>query len=158
MTIIRSLLLLAALSPAAIMLSSCAKTDNPPSTAAPDSTAIRNGLATAKAAAADTWENIQGYAFEKRADFAAALDRMADKSDAGIRAMNAKLTGLPDAAAKAQDSAGKEFAEALASLKVQTASLRAATVEAWADAKEKTAQSWRRVEAAYAKLNAGPAT
>jgi hypothetical protein len=146
MTTTRSLLLLAALSPTCLLLPGCGKTDSAPTSAAPTT------ATDIKAAAADTWDSIKDYTHDKRADFAAALDRMADKGDAGIRAMNAKLAGLPDAAAKAQDSAGKEFAEALANLKTQTTNLRAATAETWADAKEQAAQSWRRMEAAYEKL------
>jgi hypothetical protein len=43
-------------------------------------------------------------------------------------------------------------------LKSQLADLRAATAETWASAKEKTAQSWQRLQAAGDKIKASSAS
>jgi hypothetical protein len=151
----RCLLLLAALSPAAILLPSCAKSDV--QEAAQSTKAEAKDLAAAvKDTAADSWDSIKDYTFEKRSDFAASLDRLSEKYDAEIGKMNAKLTGLPDATAKERDHASKEFTEARASLKSHLADLRNASADSWADAKAKTGESWQRLQAAYAKLKASP--
>jgi hypothetical protein len=142
MKTISSLLLLAVLSPAAFLTSSCAKSD---------STADK-----VQATATDSWDSIKDYTYEKRADFAAGLDRMEASSDAEISALNAKMKGLPDAAAKTRDSANKEFTDASAQLKTSLADVRASTADTWAAAKDKAAQGWQRVHAAYDALKASP--
>jgi hypothetical protein len=147
-----SLLLIAALSPAAILLSSCAKTDSVQQTAQDAKTAAKEMVADVKATASNSWDSIKEYTYEKRDDFAASLDRMAAKHDSAIQEMNAKLKGLPDAAARERDHAVKEFNEARVELKSQLANLNKSTAETWADAKEKAAKSWQRVQAAYEKV------
>ena len=153
-----SLLLIAALSPAAILLSSCAKTDSVQQTAQDAKAAAKEMVADVKTAASDSWDSIKEYTYDKRDDFAASLDRMAAKHDGSIQAMNAKLKGLPDAAAKERDSAVKEFNEARAELKSQLVDLNKCTADTWADAKEKAAKSWQRVQAAYEKVKASSTT
>jgi UDP-N-acetylglucosamine enolpyruvyl transferase len=150
MKTISSLLLLAVLSPAALLTSSCAKASGP----AQDTAASAAG--SVQATASDSWNSIKDYTYEKRADFASGLDRMAAANDTDVRAMNAKMKGLPDDAAKARDSANREFADASAQLKTSLADLRASTADTWAAAKDKAAQGWQRVNAAYEALKATP--
>ena len=156
MKITHSLLLVAALSPAGLLLSSCAKTEEAQSVAQSTKTAVKELATDVKATVSDSWDSIKEYTYEKRTDFAAALDRMAEKRDAEIQAMNAKVTGLPDAAAKDRDKAVKEFNEARSYLKSQLADLRTGTADTWADAKEKVSQAWLRLQAAYDKVKASP--
>src|ERR1035437_5846985 len=151
-----SLLLIAALSPAVILLSSCSKTGSAQQAAQDTKAAAKDIVADVKDAASDSWDSIKEYTYEKRDDFAASLDRMAAKHDGDIQEMNAKLKGLPDAAAKERDRAVKEFNEAHAQLKSQLADLRKGTADTWADAKAKVAETWQRMQAAYDKVKASP--
>jgi hypothetical protein len=153
---IRPLLLIVALSPTALLLSACSKSDDIPP-AVQSTKADAQELATdVKVAASDSWDAIKDYTYEKRADFAASLDRLSEKRDADIQAMNAKLKGLPDAAAQKRDQAVKEFNEARSYLKSQLADLRTGTADTWTDAKGKVAESWLRVQAAYEKVTSSP--
>ncbi len=156
-----SLLLLAALSPAIILQSSCAKTDkvdqavqSTKTTAREVAVNVKDAAVAVKDAAVDSWDSLKDYTFDKREDFAAGLDRMADKCDAGVRAMNAKVTGLPDAAAREQASAVKEFNEARAYLKSKLIELRSGTADTWDDTKQQAVNAWKRTQAAYDKVKA----
>ena len=150
----RSLLFLAALSAALMPLSGCAKNDRVSSAVQSTKTAAKDIAADVKNAAVDSWDAIKDFTFEKRAEFSASIDRMAAKHDAEVAAANAKVKGLPDAAAKERDHANKEFSEARANLKAALADLGNATADTWDAAKEKSAQAWQRVHAAYEKLKA----
>jgi len=153
---ISSFRLLAALSPAAIFFSGCAKSDDA-KTIAQNTEATAKDVATdVKTGAVDSWENIKDYTYDKREDFAAGLDRMSDKKDAEIQAINAKLAGLPDDAAKARDRTVKDYNEARADLKIRLAELRSATADTWVAAKEKVSEGWQRVDAAYDKVKSSP--
>jgi len=154
----RSLLLIVALSSATILATGCAKSDSVQAVAQSTPAAVKEAAADVKTAVSDSWDTVKDYTYDKRADFAAALDRMAENRDAEIQAMNAKLTGLPDAAAKDRDQAVKEFNEARSYLKSQLTDLRTGTADTWVDAKEKVAQSWQRMQAAYDKVKASPAS
>lgn len=151
-----ALLFIAALSLAAILLPGCAKRDQSTSSAQNTKAAVKDLAAAVKETAVDSWESIKDYTHDKRDDFAASLERMAAKHDDSISTMNAKLTGLPDAAAKQRDRASKEFKDARAHLKAQLAELRAATADTWSDAKEKVAQAWQHVQSAYEKVESSP--
>ena len=109
-----------------------------------------------KATVPDSWDSIKDCTYEERDAFAASLERMAGKLEAEVREMNAKLTGPPDAAAKERDRTNKEFAEAHTYLKSLLGALRTGTADTWDNAKERVAQSWQNVQAAYEKLKAGP--
>ncbi|MDP2136555.1 MAG: hypothetical protein Q8J74_01755 [Candidatus Didemnitutus sp.] len=154
MKTLRPFLLLAALSPAALLLTSCSKNDPAPTVVQKTQNAAKEMAVDVKSAAVDSWDSIKDYTYEKRADFAAMLDRLAVKHDTEIKAMNAKLEGLTDAAAKNRDLAAKEFKEARASLSADLAELNAATADTWDAAKKKVADSWQRTQAAFEKLKA----
>jgi hypothetical protein len=155
---IHSLPFVVALSAAVIVLSGCAKTDTVQSVAQDTAATAKDVAVDVKTTAVDSWDNIKDYSYEKREDFAAGLDRMSDKRDAELRSMNAKLAGLPDDTAKARDHAVKDFNEARASLKTHLTDLRASSADTWAAAKEKTAESWQRVQTAYDKATSSPKT
>ncbi len=152
----RSLLFLAALSAALLPLSGCAKNDAVASAVQDTKTAAKDLAADVKQAAVDSWDAVKDFTFEKRAEFSAGLDRMAAKHDAEVAAANAKVKGLPETAAKERDHANKEFADARANLKAALADVGNATADTWAATKEKSAQAWQRLHAAYAKLIATP--
>ena len=151
---IHSLPFLAALSAAAILLPGCAKTDTVQSVADNTAATAKDVGADIKTTTVDAWDNIKDYTYEKREDFATGVDRMSDKKDTDLRAMNAKFAGLPDETAKARDRAVKDYNEARAGLKTDLAELRASSVDTWAAAKEKTNQAWQRVQATYDKVTA----
>lgn len=106
--------------------------------------------------AADSWDKIKDYAHERRVDLVVALERMADKLDAEVAASNARVTGLPDAAAKQRDRAVKEFNQARAHLKVQLAEVPNGLAGTWLDTRDKVAQAWREVQAACERVKASP--
>ena len=151
-----TLLLIAGLSPATLLLPGCSKPAGTQPAAQNTMAAAKDLAADVKGAAVDSWDRIKDYTYEKREDFAATLDRMAEKTDADIRAMNAKFTGLPDAAAKERDHAIKEAKEARATLASQLVFLRTSTAETWASAKVQADQAWRHLQDAYNKLKASP--
>jgi hypothetical protein len=150
-----SLLLFATLS-SALLGSGCAKSDDFKQAAQSTKVAAKELAADVKAAAVDTWDSVKDYAYEKREDFAAGLDRMTAKRDAEIQAMNAQLTGLPEATAKQREHAVKEYNEARTYLKSQLEHLRTGTADTWAATKEKAAASWQAVEAAFEKVKSSP--
>lgn len=152
----RSLLFLAALSAALLPISGCAKNDTIASTVQDTKAAAKDIASDVKKAAVDSWDAVKDFTFEKRAEFSASLDRMAAKHDAAIAEANAKVKGLPEVAAKERDRANKEFADARANLKAALADVGNATADTWAATKEKAAQAWQRVHAAYEKLKATP--
>lgn len=148
------LLLFTAMSAGALTLSSCSKTDDTTQTIQNTKADAKKIAADVKATVSESWDNIKDYTFEKRSDFVAALNRMADNIDGKIREMNAKLKGLPDDGAKDRDRAMKELNDARADLKSRLADLDNATADTWADAKEKVAQAWKRVQTAYDNVKA----
>jgi hypothetical protein len=149
-------LILTVLGFAAILQPACSKNDSTSQAVESTKTAAKDIATAVKDTAVDTWDNIKDYTYEKRADFAEHIDRMAAKRDAEVAELNAKVTGLPDTAAKARDQANKDFADARAYLKTQTEHVRTATADTWDDAKEKTAEAWKRVQAAYEKVKSSP--
>jgi len=150
------LLFTAALIPALIPLSGCGRSESDQDATQSTKAAAKELVADVKTTASDSWDSIKDYTYEKRADFAAGLERLATKRDAEIQEMNAKVTGLPDTAAKERDRAVKEFNEARSYLKSQLTDLRTGSADTWADAKEKITQAWQKVQAAYDKVKASP--
>ena len=150
----RLILLAAAMSPAALLMFGCSKTDNTSTNVEKVKTDAKEVAADIKAAASDTWDSIKDFTFEKRAEFSAGIDRMAGQCDDKARELKAKLASAPDAASKDRESAIKEYDEARADLKAKLSELGTATADTWADAKEKVAQAWKRVQAAYDKVKA----
>jgi uncharacterized phage infection (PIP) family protein YhgE len=149
----RALLLLAAgLSPVALLISGCSKTDTTSANMEKVKADAKEVAADVKTAVSDSWDSIKDYTFEKRADFSASLDRMAASLDDKASAFKAKVSGVPDAAAKDRESAIKEYDEARADLKAKLTDLGNATADTWADAKAKVAESWKHVQAAYEKV------
>jgi hypothetical protein len=107
----------------------------------------------------DTWDRIKDFTYEKRADFSAGIDRMSMDMDDKTASFRAKVAGAPDAASRDRDSAMKEYDEARADLRSKRTDLDNATADTWADAKAKTAESWKNTKAAYDKVaNAKPAS
>jgi hypothetical protein len=151
-----TLLLIASFSPAALLPSGCSKPDAGQPAAQNTMTAAKDIAADVKGAAADSWDRIKDYSYEKREDFAATLDRMAGKMDADIRAINVRFTGLPDAAAKERDHAVKEANEARAELESQLVFLRTGTADAWANTKQQATQAWQHLQTAYDKVKSSP--
>jgi outer membrane murein-binding lipoprotein Lpp len=151
----RLLLLLAAgLSPVALLMTGCSKTDTASSDAdkvKADASAV---AADVKTAASDSWDSIKDYTYEKRVEFSASMDRMSVQLDDKTREIKAKFTGVPAATSKDRDSAVAEYDAARADLKARLADLSNATADTWADAKAKVAEAWKHVHAAYEKVKA----
>jgi hypothetical protein len=139
-----SLLLLAALAPAALLLPGCSKDDNATSTPAVGITDT----------ASASWDTIKDYTFEKRDEFVAGFDRMTAKMDDDRQAANAKADGLSASAAQERDSARKDYDAARADLKANLAALSNASADTWSAAKDKVAQSWQAVQKAYDRMKA----
>jgi hypothetical protein len=160
MKTLRSLTLLAAaLSPAALFICGCSKTDDSTKTAQDAKAAASSAVADVKAAASDTWASIKDFTYERRADFSAAMDRMSKDLDEKTAAMKAKFAGVPDDASKERASALQDYDSARADLKARLTELGNATADTWADAKAKADAAWKRVQAAYdrvTKANAAP--
>jgi hypothetical protein len=112
-----------------------------------------------KVAMSDTWDSIKDFTYARRADFSAAMDRMATEMDDKTAALNAKVAGVPDDASRERDSAKREYDRARADLKARLHDLGNATADTWADAKARAAVAWKNVQAAYDRMtraNAAP--
>lgn len=142
-----SLVLLAALSTAAFGLSGCEKKSTVKSVAHDTATVAKDIVTDVKDAAVGTWGAIKDYSFEKKSDFADAMDSMAAKTDAGVDTLAVKSEPT-------RDKAVEEYKEARAVLKMQLGNLREASADTWSATKEKTGQAWEGVEAAYEKVKA----
>ena len=147
-------LLLATLSPAAFLLSGgCSKNKSEPSVVRDTKAAVKDAVADVKEAVSDSWSSVKDFAYEKRTEFSAAIDRMAKKLDDQSATLKIKTLGVSDAAAKDRERALKEFNEARADLKTKLADLGHATADTWAEAKAKVALAWEKVQAAYDKAS-----
>ena len=147
-----ALFLAAALSPAALMVSGCNKSEDTSTamdTAKADAKAV---VADVKAAASDTWDGVRDYTYDKRTEFSASMDRMGAKLDEKTRDLRAKVAGAPDTASSGWAGATGEYDAARADLKSRLTDLGNATDATWTDAKEKVSQSWKRLQAAYDKM------
>jgi hypothetical protein len=120
----------------------CSKSSDNQGTVSQD---IKKATDDVKTTAVDSWNSIKDYTFEKRTDFVAAMGRMSD-------AMSAKVSAMPDAAAKDKAAAIKDYNDASADLKAKLADLGNATSDTWADAKAKVDEAWKKVGAAYDKV------
>lgn len=141
-----SIVLLAAMSAAAMVgLSGCEKKTSVKSVAQ-DTAAVAKDIATdVKDAAVSTWDTIKDYTFEKKSDFADGVDRLAARTDDGVDTLAAK-------SAPARDKAVEEYRAARATLKTQLGNLRDASADTWSATKEKTVEAWEGVQAAYEKV------
>jgi hypothetical protein len=152
-------LLIATLSPAALLFSNgCSKKDSEPAVVKDTKAAVKDAVADVKEVVSDSWTSIKDFTFEKRTDFSAAIDRMAQKLDDQSVDLKAKSAQLSAAAAKDRETALMEFNEARAELKSRLAELGTATADTWSDAKAKVVLAWQKVQAAYdkaAKTGAG---
>lgn len=147
MKITPSLVLLAAMSAAVIGLSGCEKKTSVKEVAHDTATAAKDIATDVKDAAVSTWATVKAYTFEKKSDFADAIDRMAAKTDAGVDTLAAKSE-------PARDKAVAEYKAARATLKTQLGNLREASADTWSATKEKTSEAWEHVQAAYEKVKA----
>jgi hypothetical protein len=158
-------LFIAALSPAVLLVSSCAKNDGASSTiqtATNDAgktvqatkAATKDDINGVKAATTDSGNGMKDYIYGNRAELSTDLNRMAAKLDNKVHEieMAPKLAGIPDATSRARDGAIKEFNGARADLEAGLASLDNATAGTWADAQGNIVQAWKRMQAAYEKV------
>jgi hypothetical protein len=114
---------------------------------------------TVTVASSDAWDRIKDFAFDRRADFSAGLDRMSRDMDDKTAAFRANVSGVPDTVSSVRSKAITEYDEARADLKVRRANLDSATADTWADAKSKAAESWKSTKAAYDRVTkANPAS
>jgi hypothetical protein len=148
----RLLLLAAVVSPAALFLFGCSKTDNTSATMDKVQADAKAVATDVKTAAVDSWDAIKDFTFDRRSDFSTGIDRMAKQLDDKTRDLKAKMAGAPDAASKDRDAAIKEYDEARADLNSKLADLGNATADTWADAKAKVVEAWNRVRAAFDKV------
>jgi hypothetical protein len=147
-------LLIATLSPAALLLSGgCARKSREPSVVRDAKAAVNTAAADVKEAISESWSSIKDFTYEKRTDFSAAMDRMAKKLDDQAAALKAKTAAASDTAAKDREVALKELNEARAELKSKLADLGHATADTWSDAKAKVVLAWQKVQAAYDKAS-----
>jgi len=150
------LLLTAGLSPVALLMSGCAKSDSTSSEVTKIKADANDAAASATVVVSNSWDGIKDFGYERRADFSAGMDRLSADLDDRTREFRAKHAGATDAMAKDRDAAAKEYDEARADLKTRMTDLGNATAATWSDSKAKAADSYKRVQAAYDKANATP--
>jgi PBP1b-binding outer membrane lipoprotein LpoB len=148
------LLFTAAVSPAALFLTGCSKTDNSSSTMDKVQADAKAVTSDVKTAAVDSWDAIKDFTYERRSDFSTGIDRMAKQLDDRTRELKDKMAGAPDSGSKDRATAIKDYDEARADLNSKLSDLAKATTDTWADAKDKVVQAWDRVKAAFEKVKA----
>jgi hypothetical protein len=141
------LLLAAAASSVALMLAGCSKSD----TASTPVDQVKAGAADVAATASDSWDSVKDYTYDKRVEFTASIGRMTARFDDKSREWKDKAS---DSTSADRASAVKDYDDARADLKAKLTDLDNATADTWADAKDKVAQAWKRVQAAYDKVTA----
>ncbi len=147
-------LFVTALSPAALLVSNCAKNESAGSTVQATTAVIKDESKGVKAAIADSGSSMKDYIYGNRAELSTDINRMAAKLDNKVHEieMAPKLANIPDATSKARDGAMKEFNGARADLESRLSGLDDATAGTWANAKGNVMEAWKRMQAAYEKV------
>src|SRR6185312_11321881 len=101
-------ILLAALGFAALLQPACSKHESAGQAVENTKAVAKDAAVAVQETAADSWDSIKDYTYEKRADFADGLDRMAAKRDAEVAEWNARTARLPDTAAAAREKANQD--------------------------------------------------
>jgi hypothetical protein len=102
---------------------------------------------------APAWVDIENDTFEQRAHFDAGMRRLSAKLDDQVKSLRAKRAAMTEGV-KDWDFAMKEVDASRAYLTSMMHDVsQATTKEAWADAKEKVGEAWRRSQLAVDKLN-----
>jgi len=149
MNSIRYLPLVVVLSAFAGLSAGCSKADRGRSTASRAADPRNNLDGGPRRDVSDSWDNIKDFAFERRDDFAATLDRLAARREADLQRTNAEFAGLPDGLNTDRDRAVRRYKDARTSLQASLAHLRTSTADTWVDAKRQTAASWAQLLSAY---------
>jgi hypothetical protein len=100
----------------------------------------------------NAWDSIKDFAYDRRADFSAGMDRMSRDMDDRTAAFRTRAAGVSDAVASDRDSAMKDYDSARADLKSKRTDLDNATADTWSDAKAKVGESWKSTKAAYDRV------
>jgi hypothetical protein len=130
---------------------------NPPAVTA-DAIAAEAATTAAAVTASDSWDLVKDYTYDQRGAFAAALNHMTDRLDAGIVRLNSQRATLPQTSTKDWDFAMKEVSDARSDLRFQVGELDKATPETWNDVKDKLAQAWQRTKDAFDKVRTSTTT
>src|SRR5665213_1723346 len=86
------LLLAAVMSPAALMISGCSKSD----TASSPADQVKAGASDVADKVSDSWDSIKDYTYDRRVEFTASIDRMTARFDDKTRELKTKMVGPPD--------------------------------------------------------------
>ncbi len=141
-------LLSAGFVPGALVMSSCSKADQTVNNSEKIHDDARDAVATAGNAISDSWDGIRDYAYERRSDFSAAVDRMSMQWDGRERDFKSKMAGSTGDSVKAKQDAIKAYDDSRAVLKSKLEDLRNASAANWTEAKGKVADAWQHVQAA----------
>ena len=124
-------------------VAAAAPSPTPPPTAAPENTVVA------------TWSDIKDLAYDSRADFFAGLKRLEAVVDGQVAELTARRAAMKSTIdTREWDFAIKEMNNARTSLLGAGEEAGKATVETWAQQKEKVGQAWERTQQAYAKVKA----
>jgi hypothetical protein len=111
-------------------------------------------IAGSDGTASPAWTDIEADTYEQRAHFTAGADRLSARLDDQIRILKAKRAGMTqdvkdwDLAYKEVDDSRQLLTSRITEIKKVT------TLEAWADAKDKVGEAWKRSQLAVDKMNA----
>jgi|CZKI01.1.fsa_nt_gi hypothetical protein len=153
-------LVTAAIGLAAFLASGCSNKDRAASAQpavavqAPPVPVVRRDMAPAPAVAASasaSWDAINGFTYEQRADFAAGVVRLESQLDGQINELNAKRAAMT-AGTKDWDFAMGEMTHARSYLQSMAAEVSGATPDTWSQEKEKVNQAWLKAQEAYEKV------
>lgn len=144
-------------SAAILLICGCSKTDDSVTTVQatrPDGSNVTVAVTDSNVAVGVTgaWDSIKDFAYERRADFSAGIDRMSRDMDDRTSAFRTRAAGVSDAVASDRDGAMKDYDRARADLKSKRTDLDNATADTWSDAKAKAGESWRSTKAAYDRV------
>jgi hypothetical protein len=144
-------------SAALLLVCGCSKSDDRVTTiqtTKPDGSNVTVAVTDSNVAVGVTgaWDSIKDFAYERRADFSAGIDRMSRDMDDKAAAFRTRAAGVSDAVASDRDSAMKDYDSARADLKSKRTDLDNATADTWSDAKAKAGESWKSTKAAYDRV------
>jgi hypothetical protein len=105
-----------------------------------------------KVAVVKSWDDLKGYTFEKRSNFATKLKAHQADFEAGVSKLRAEYSEAT--ASTSRKAAMSELNDSEADYQEKLAAVGNATADTWDAARDNVIASWDRLQASYAKARA----
>lgn len=133
----------------------CSKHDDHerPSVAEDLKTTARDVAREVETKSHDAWDQIRGFAYDQRTEFAAGVRDLQRDMDRKVQDLKQKSPDLSDAAARERAAALRDYEAARTNLQERMTDLGNASSATWAKSKADVSDAWSRLKASYAKLS-----